>query len=343
MDTTSLVEVRARLATTALAVRERARGPLPRSDHGVRLDPGIHTLLGVLDAFDKGGPPFDLGKSRRALRLAPLLDFPRRALAAVSDRELPGPGGPLAIRVYDPEPAAALPILVYLHGGGFALGDLDSHDGICRTLASEARCVVVAVAYRLAPEHPFPAAVDDAEAAFVWVREHAAALGGRPDRVAIGGDSAGGNLGALACMRLRDAGVAPPYLQALVYPASDLRRVLPSHERFAAGFFLTAAKIRWYVSLYLEDPTLAYDACASPLLGQMQDLPPAIIHTAGFDPLRDEGVAYAEALAAAGVPTVHRCHHDLIHGYFSFGGVVPAARVACLSFADALRVALHRP
>jgi acetyl esterase len=319
-------------------------GPPPKNDHGVTLDLRVHALLSLMRAAGAD----ELGTVAQARRFqdraARVVDVHPRRLPAVFEREIPGPLGPIPIRVYRGDTGGALPVLVYLHGGGFVLGGLDSHEGVCRMLADETRSVVVAAGYRLAPEHPYPAAVEDALAAFRWVRAHARSLGGRgPEAVAIAGDSAGANLSAVVCRRLRDAGEAPPLLQGLIYPCTDMRRVHPSHQTFAAGYFLTAAKLDWFIEHYLEAPASVEHPDASPLLAErLDELPPALVLTAGFDPLRDEGQAYAEALREAGVRVDDRCHQRLIHGFFSMGGIVPAARLAALNFADRLRVELHR-
>ncbi len=277
-------------------------------------------------------------------RVNPLVDVPRRPLARVEDLALPGPAGAIAAKLFAPEHGQALPLLVYFHGGGFVLGSPATHEGVCRTLAAEARCVVVSVDYRLAPEHPYPAAIDDALASVRHLREHARRFGGRGDRLAVAGDSAGGTLAASVCQRLRDAGEPQPLVQGLIYPCADLRRVHPSHARFGSGFLLTAAMLEWFYARYLPDPALAAAPEASPLLAERFDgLAPALILTAGFDPLRDEGRAYAQALQAAGVAVEYRCHARLIHGFFSLGGVLPAARAAVLEFADRLRAMLHGP
>jgi acetyl esterase len=271
-------------------------------------------------------------------RFGPLLDLAPRALARVDDVVIPGG---IPARVYRPLDSPGLPILVYLHGGGFVLGSPDTHDGLCRTLAADAGCVVVSVDYRLAPEHPYPAAIDDALAAFRHVRAHAEDFGGRTDQVAVAGDSAGGALAALVCQRLREAGEPQPLVQALIYPCTDFRRVDPSHQHFAEGFFLTAAMLDWFYDLYLPDPGLAADPQVSPrLAADLRELAPALVLTAGFDPLRDEGQGYAAALREAGVAVEHRCHERLIHGFCSLGGVIPAARAAVIGFADRLRIEL---
>lgn len=276
-------------------------------------------------------------------RHSPLVDVPALP-CEVEARQIPGATGPLRALVFRPlGESNELPVLVYFHGGGFVIGSATSHANVCRLLAVRARCVVVSVEYRLAPEHRFPAAVDDVTAAFRHVREHARSFGGRSDRVALGGDSAGGNLATVTCLALRDAGEAPPLLQALIYPCTDCRRGHASHELFAAGYFLDRPKLDWFMGHYLEEPAHVADPRASPLLASRLDgLPLALVVTAGFDPLRDEAIEYVERLRDAKVPVEYRCAERLIHGFFNMGGAIPAARETVIDFADLLRVHLHR-
>jgi acetyl esterase len=251
------------------------------------------------------------------------------------------------VRIYRPfgivEP---LPGIAYFHGGGWVTGDLDTHDGTCRLLAATARAVVVAVDYRLAPEAPFPAAVDDAVAGYTWVVEHAAEIGIRADRVGVMGDSAGGTLAAVAAQQLGgpdrsdEATVPPPAAQCLVYPATDARLGTRSHDLFAEGFFLSRVDIEWFRAQYLPDPSDYDDVRASPLLAEdLSGLAPAVVVTAGFDPLRDEGMAYADALASAGVPVTARCYDDMVHGFFGMG-VLPGGLETATEICDAMG-ALH--
>jgi len=272
--------------------------------------------------------------------LAPVLA--RRVFGVASaDRTLPGPAGERPARVYwPPEATGPLPGLLYLHGGGWVTGGLESYDPVCRAFAADAGCAVVALDYRLAPEHPFPAAVDDAVAAFRWLAERGDALGLDPARVAVGGDSAGGCLAAVAA---RSGGPLPAF-QMLIYPATDLSREAASFETFAEGFLLPAESVRWYYRHYLPDLPRRSDVRASPLLAEdLSGLPPALVQVAGYDPLRDEGLAYAERLAAAGVPTETKVYAGLPHGYLALTGAVRAAGAAFGDAAAALRRALSRP
>ena len=336
---------RGTLALPDQAIR-RILGPAPRSDRGIELDMRTHALLQLASRVGLGNwHRLEVESARRKqARNAVLVDLPRRPVHAVRELAVPSPSGPVRVRVYRPDAAQRRPILVFLHGGGFVLGSLDTHDSMCRLFAVEARCVVASVDYRLAPEHPFPAGLDDALAAFCWLREHAEALGGRSDRMAIAGDSAGANLATLVCHRLRDAGLPQPMLQALLYPTTDVERSQPSHRVFADGFYLTQTKLDWFLDCYLGHLSSRERERASPLhQPNYAGLAPALIVTAGFDPLRDDGTVYAARLAAAGGRVEHHCRERLIHGFLNMGGVIPAARRATLDIADRLRAVLHRP
>ncbi len=241
-----------------------------------------------------------------------------------------------------PEPRGPHPLLVFLHGGGWTIGDLDTHDEPCRILCRHGGMHVLAVAYRLAPEHPFPAAVEDARAALDWALEHAQQLGADPARVAVGGDSAGGNLATVAARLITPAREQGPVLQILIYPAVDFTERRRSIELFGDGFFLTTGDRDWCQSNYLGGPAADLaDPRASPLRAEsLAGLPPAIVATAAFDPLRDEGEAYADALTAAGTPTVLRRFPGLIHGFINMTAVHRAAHDATLEIAAMARAAL---
>jgi acetyl esterase len=253
----------------------------------------------------------------------------------IEDLDLPGPPG---ARLYTPhraEPGDPRPLLVYLHGGGWVSGDLDTHDGPCRLLAAEGGALVLAVDYRRAPEHEFPAAVEDALAAFEWAVANASDLGADPARIAVGGDSAGGNLAAVVSRLARDGGGPTPAMQLLIYPVTDLSLKRPSYHRFAKGFSLEEADMDWYRDHYLPGEHAVDDPRVSPLLAaDLTGLPPA------YDPLRDEGETYAEALRAAGVPAALQRHPSLVHGFANLTAVIPAARAAMLEAAGALRMGL---
>lgn len=249
-----------------------------------------------------------------------------RAVARVVNRLIPGPGGEIPVRIYSSvaSPSAA-PAVVFFHGGGWVIGDLESHDEVCRALAADAECVVINVDYRLAPEHRFPAAPDDALAAYRWVREHAAELGVDTDRIAVAGDSAGGNLAAVVAQETK--GETGPCYQVLIYPVTDLRCNSESYELFGDGFFLTKKGMEWFRGHYIEHQSDWENPRASPLLAaDVSGVAPAYVATAGFDPLRDEGRAYADKLAEAGVDVSYRCYGGTIHGAVSLAGVLPSGR-----------------
>jgi acetyl esterase len=230
--------------------------------------------------------------------------------------------------------------VVFYHGGGWVIGDLDSHDAVCQELSGGAGVAVLSVDYRLAPEHPFPAPVDDAWAALCWAREHAAELGADPDRLAVAGDSAGGNLAAVMALEARDANI-PLRFQLLVYPATDFSRRRPSFQENGTGYMLTSGSIEWFERHY--DPDRA-DWRASPMLApDHRGVAPAMVLTCEYDPLRDEGDDYAARLRAAGVPVTHRCYQGLIHGAFSMGQVVPSAQEMMDDAIGAVRAAVGDP
>jgi len=299
----------------------------------------------VLDAAAAGGTAFDAGDpvEARARYEAGTAAFapPTPALDHVVEDMLHGPAGPLPIRVYRPRADAmgALPVTVFFHGGGWVFGSIASHDHMCRLLATGSGSLVVSVDYRLAPEHPFPAAFDDCLAATHHLLEHAEALGGDPARLAVAGDSAGGNLAAAVCLALRDAGGPRPVFQLLIYPAVDLACESPSHSELGEGYLLTGRGIDFCVSAYLGAKRAAVaDWRASPLKApSLASLPPALVQTAEFDPLKDEGRAYAEALAGAGIAVTHTAYDGMIHGFARMGALVDAAGTALDEGAAALK------
>lgn len=241
-------------------------------------------------------------------------------VAAVEGGGLDGPAGKIRYRRYRPLglPSGPLPTLVYFHGGGFVAGSLETHDTTCRRIANKSRCQVMAIDYRLAPEHPFPAATDDGIAAFRRIRDNAAAYDADPSRLAVGGDSAGGAIAAVICHQARSTGEVMPAFQMLIYPATDLSRESQSHREFADGYFLDGAKIEWFSKAYLPEGVDLTDPRLSPLLAQsFEGLPPAFVLTAGYDRLRDEGRAYANRLIDAGVKTTYVNYPGTIHGFFS--------------------------
>ncbi|HTR82945.1 MAG TPA: alpha/beta hydrolase [Reyranella sp.] len=241
-------------------------------------------------------------------------------VAAVEDGSLAGPAGAVRFRRYRPLGAAAgpLPTLIYYHGGGWVIGNIDTHDSTCRRLANKSRCQVISIDYRLAPEHPFPAPVDDAVAAFRHIRDNAARFEVDAKRITVGGDSAGGNLSAVICQTCKQAGDAMPAFQLLIYPATDMSRETASRHAFAEGYFLSKPLMQWFWKAYLPANADLADPRLSPLLAKdVAGLPPAFVLTAGFDPLRDEGRAYADRLVDAGVKTTYVNYPGTIHGFFS--------------------------
>jgi acetyl esterase len=261
-------------------------------------------------------------------------------VAHVEDRAIPGPHGDIPVRIYRPEGDAPKPTIVYYHGGGWVIGSIESHDGTCRGLADAVDALVVSVDYRLAPEHPFPAPVEDAFAALEWVAEHASELGGDPARIAVAGDSAGGNLSAVTAILARDAGGPELCFQLLVYPVTDHGCDRPSMTENAEGYFLTAQAMDWFFHHYLGDSAHGADPRVSPLrASDLSGLPPAFVITAEYDPLRDQGMAYAEALAAAGVPVEAQVYEGMFHGFFAMTAMIDGAKVAFDDGVAALRTA----
>ena len=275
-------------------------------------------------------------------RLAGTLAGARPRLAAIENFQIPSDAGPISVRLYKPTKDATLAVLIYYHGGGYIRGSLDSHDVLCARLAKYGRFAVLSVDYRLAPEAKFPAAVDDAFTALRWVQDHGADYGLDPSRIAVGGDSSGGCLAAVAVQQAKAHGIALPCFQLLLYPTTDAHLMSPSHQLFADGFFLSHDRIRAYRDLYLNTATERDDYRASPLLTpDLSDLSPALIITAGFDPLRDEAESYGKALQAAGVNVGAVRYPGMVHGFMSLTAVLPQADKALRQSADALRHAFE--
>jgi acetyl esterase len=283
----------------------------------------------MLDAMTASGLTFRPGTSpeqRRAAMNAVLVDGARiKPVHDVEDRSVPGPAGEIPVRVYRPS-ADTLPILVWLHGGGWVTGSLDTHDLTCRLLCSAVDAIVVSVDYRLAPETKFPGAVDDSVAAWSWVAAHAADLGGDPGRIAIGGDSAGGNLAAVVALLARDGEVPMPAHQLLVYPVTDYEFDSPAMVDNATGYFLEADTMRWFYDHYARTEADVTDWRMSPLrVNDVAGVAPATVLTAEFDPLRDQGEAYGRRLQEAGVPTEIMRADGVFHGYFGMQKFLPPA------------------
>lgn len=305
------------------------------------LDPQVRAFLDQVAAL--GRPQLHevpVDDARGMMAMLSDLQPPGVDLAEVRDAEARGPGGPIPVRVYRPGPGV-LPLVVYFHGGGWVLGSLDTHDRICRALAERTGSVVVSVDYRLAPEHAFPAAAHDAYAATCWAVGEAAALDIDAARVAVAGDSAGGNLAAVVAMMARDRGGPDLRYQLLVYPVIDGTREYPSHDENAEGYFLTTATMRWFWGHYVPDAATRTNPYASPIrASDLGGLPSAFVLVAEFDPLRDEGEAYAAALAKAGVPVRLERYAGQIHGFFGMTGLFDSARRAFDEASGALRRAL---
>ena len=311
-----------------------------------KLDDGAQRVLDLIR--ETGRPPYETmqpTEARELYRKGRLLLQPEPPQVALTrDLSAPAPHGAIPLRLYRPAGSAAdarLPTLVFFHGGGWVIGDLDTHDGVCRHLANGAGCAVVAVDYRLAPEHKFPAAVDDCIAATAWITAEAAALGIDPSRLAVGGDSAGGNLAAVVALDARDRSGPALRFQLLIYPAVDMAMGHESHRRFIDGLPLTHGTAAWFRDLYLRNAADRADWRASPLRARaLGGLPPAYVMTVGFDPLRSEGDDYAAQLGKAGVRVTHRHLPTQIHGFITMGKLIPAAGGALDDAAAALKVAL---
>lgn len=311
-------QAKRRTLRTLCECAARVSGPAPKSDRGVPLDSQLHGLLTLHRRLGIPGlQEMEVSSARRTAEEAFTHLGPDRS-GRVEVLDIPGPEGQLRCELYRPAapPRGPIPMLVYFHGGGFVVGDPASYRGVCQALAEDGGLIVVSVDYRRAPKRRFPAAVDDALASFRYLRSRAAEFGADPSRVAIGGDSAGGNLSAVTCLALRASGEPQPSLQVLIYPSTDMRRVAASHRLFREGYLLDKPLIDWFLEQYLPSPAQAHEWRASPLLADgLSDLAPAHIITAGFDPLRDEGDQYAHALSRAGVPVRAHTEHALIHGF----------------------------
>jgi acetyl esterase len=331
------------LSVLPSSVQLRLSGRPPVVVDGQTLEPEVQLMLALVERERR--PEYrelPLAEARAELRRnAVTASGPPVPLAGVADVSVDGAAGALGARHYVPgEPGGPHPLILFLHGGGWVLGDLDSHDGLCRLLARHAGAHVVSVDYRLAPEHPFPAAPDDARAALRWAFANAARLGADPARIVVAGDSAGGSLAAVVSWEAaRDGGPAPA-LQVPIYPVTDLVGRSRSYELFGDGFLLTRAQMDWYADRY-AGPDEQGDPRASILRADdLSGVAPALVVTAGFDPLRDEGEAYAERLREAGVPVALRRFPGLIHGFASMAGASRTSRDAVVEIGGAIRALL---
>jgi acetyl esterase len=284
----------------------------------VSLDPQI---AGLIEALDAGFPPVHEmtgAEVRAAIRARFVATADPEAVDSVTDMQIPGPGGDIAVRIYRPaNDVTALPAVVYAHGGGFVFCDLDSHDGLCRNLANRIGAVFISVAYRLAPENPWPAAADDLYAVTKWVVDSADALGVNAERIAVGGDSAGGNLAAVTALMARDRGGPSLAAQLLLYPVIAADFDTESYQLFGTGFYNPTPALRWYWDQYVPDHSDRRHPYAVPLGADLRGLPPAVVAIAGHDPLRDEGIAYADALQRASVAVTRLVYPGGVHGFLT--------------------------
>ena len=303
------------------------------------LDPQAQTFLDQLAALN--APPInqlppELARQEPRALLGLAQPEP---VAEVENRTIPGPQGDIPVRIYTPEGKGPFPVLVFFHGGGWVICDLDTHDEACRSLANGTPCIVVSVDYRLAPEHKFPAAVDDCYAAAQWAARNAASLNGDSSRIAVGGDSAGGNLTAVIAQLARDRGEPSLVFQLLIYPAVNFNADTPSSREMADGYFLTRDDMIWFMNHYLNSPDDKNSPLASPALtADLSGLPPALVITAEYDPLRDEGEQYGQKLKDAGVPVTTSRYNGMIHGFVTLPGFDQGKRARAEASA-ALRVA----
>ena len=309
------------------------------------LDPQVEMLLQRMAAA--GLPPYPSLSPEEARRVmearSAMTAGEPPTVGSVSDMVVPGPSGGIPLRVYTPIGHPPFPVLVYFHGGGFVLGSLETHDSLCRAIAARSECAVVSVEYRLAPEHKFPAAVEDAVADTNWVAAHASTIHCDAERLAVGGDSAGGNLATVVAHIARDAGSPRLRFQLLLYPVTDHTFSSPSYQENGAGYMLSRADMEWYRDHYLRSEADRSHPHASPLLAEeLHGLPPALVITAEFDPLRDEGEAYAARMKEAGVPVELHRYSGMIHGFVRMYPVLDAGKMALDEIGDALRRALAR-
>ena len=308
------------------------------------LDPQVKAILDQM--AEAGGPKLsdmDVPAARQVFRdMSTAFDSADVPVGGVEDRQIPGPAGDIPVRIYTPVAAGGSPLaaLVYYHGGGWVVGDISSHDATCRTLSQTSGCKVISVDYRLAPESKFPAAADDAYAALVWVEKNAMEIGVDPNRIAVGGDSAGGNLAAVVSLMARDKSGPHIAFQLLIYPVTQIGIASASRQELATGYFLETETMKWFEDQYV-DPADADNPYASPLKADnLAGLPPAYVITAGFDPLKDEGKAYADALRAAGVDVQYVNYEGMIHGFIALTALVENAANAVAETGAALKKAL---
>ena len=307
------------------------------------LDPQARAVLDQIAAI--GGPPLhelSVSEARQSHATMAEMQGVPEDVAKIEDRTLPSPAGDIPVRIYTPASRGSLPVLMYFHGGGWVIGSVEANDVLCRALSNAAGCIVMSVDYRLAPEHPFPAAVDDAYHATLWAAENAAGIGGDPSRIAVGGDSAGGNLAAVVAQVARDHGKPPLKFQLLIYPVTDAACDTPSYSENADGYLLTRDAMQWFWNHYTRSDADRKNPYASPLrASNFTGLPPALVITAEFDPLRDEGERYADRLRAAGIPVQLTRYDGMIHGFFAMAAMIDQGKQAIQQAAAALRAAFE--
>ncbi|MFJ8247017.1 alpha/beta hydrolase [Peribacillus asahii] len=305
------------------------------------LDPQAKTFLHMLGEREPNSAltlEENRAKSAALGELAGLAE----SVAKVEEYMIPVENGEIKARIYTPEGEGLFPIFIYLHGGGWVLGDLDTADAPCRSLANQAECIVVSVEYRLAPEHKFPIPLEDCYEAAKWVANYAREWKGDPTRIAIGGDSAGGNLAASVAIKARDQGGPTFVSQVLIYPVTDASFNTPSYKESGEGYFLTQENMEWFTQQYLQKEEDKLNAFVAPLLAEnLSMLPPTLVITAEYDPLRDEGLAYAKRLHLAGVQVESTCYEGMIHGFFWMAGIMDKGKQAIEQVARYLHTAFH--
>jgi acetyl esterase len=307
-----------------------------------KLTPAAAAVVAAMEANFPALETMPAAEGRRLVATAPRPPLPVIEVADVSNRTIPGPGGNIPVRIFRPREGATLPVVVYFHGGGFVIGDLDTYDRGCRALAVGTDAIVVSVDYRLAPEHPYPAAVEDANAARRWVSAHASEFGGDPFRVAVAGDSAGGTLTAVTAVHARDDGLPALRAQLLIYPGTHLGAATKSRTEFAGpGYFLFESTMQFFENCYLGAASTDNPDISPLVTPDLAGLPPAHLVLPECDPLHDEGIAYAERLTEAAVPTVVAEYSGMFHGFFNLGHVLPEAADAATFAYDWLRQRLY--
>jgi len=304
------------------------------------LDPQVKALLDQMAGLPRL-EELSVADARKQVERRIAVKLPSLPVASVLDRSIPGPGGDLPVRIYTPNGNGPFPLMVFFHGSGFVLCSLDTHDGVCRNFCGAAGCVVVSVDYRLAPEHKFPAAVEDAIAATEWAARQASSLGIDAERLVVGGDSAGATLAAIVCQEATQNAGLSIVTQCLICPVLDFEQTSPSREAFAEDHLIDRITIEADLADYLPEGIDAADPRISPLRAtRLAGLPPTIIHTAEFDPMRDEGNAYARRLLAAGVTVEHICHDGMVHNFHAMGAILPQAQLVLSQIGEQVRRAV---